>query len=265
MAKEANHPVRTTEKSLALIEQLRDADGARIRDLVGVEGLSKGAVHNHLSTLREHGYVTKEGDEYRLSLQFLTLGGYIRGRTPLYRYGRSKADQLAADTGMLTNLVTEENGRGVYLYQARGDYAVNLDTHVGYRIRLHYTGVGKAILAEMDDDEVSDVVSEWGLPAYTEHTITDEDGLFEELEEIRRTGLAFNHEEMLSGLTAVGIAVKRPDSSVCGALSVGGPTYRIGEEKLRTEFGDVIRGTKRRFEAEIRSYYEESDDGTALP
>jgi len=104
---------------------------------------------------------------------------------------------------------------------------------VGNVFDMHITAIGKVLLAEMDDDEVSAIVDEWGLPEYTEHTLTDEEALFEELEEVRETGLAFNHEEMLSGLSAVGVAVKRPDSSVCGALSVGGPTYRIAGEKLR--------------------------------
>ena len=80
--------------------------------------MSKSGIHNHLSTLREHGYVIKQGNEYSLSLQFLSLGGHVRNRSPLYRHGRSKIDQLAADTGMLANLTTEESGRAVYLYQS---------------------------------------------------------------------------------------------------------------------------------------------------
>ncbi|MDQ2052522.1 IclR family transcriptional regulator [Natronolimnohabitans sp. A-GB9] len=227
MATEANHPVRTTEKSLALMERLREVDGARIRDLEGFNGMTKGAIHNHLSTLREHGYIIKEDDEYRLSFKFLTMSGHVRSQNDLYKFGRPKANQLAADTGMLVNLVTEEKGKGVYLYQARGDYAVNLDTHVGYRIRLHYTGVGKAILAYLPPEKVDRIVDKWGLPKATENTITDREELDEELETIRDRGYAIDHEERTEGLACIAAPILL-DDTILGAISISAPTQRLG-------------------------------------
>lgn len=227
MPNQANHPVKTTEKSLALIERLRESGGERIRDLEGLEGMTKGAVHNHLSTLREHGYVVKDDDEYRLSLQFLTVGGALRSQIPLYRYGRSKLNQLAEDTGMLANLVTEEGGRGVYLYQARGDYAVNLDTHVGYRTRLHFTGIGKALLASLPEKRVDEIIDRWGLPRATENTITDREKLHEELALIRERGYAIDHEERTEGLACIAAPVQL-EAEILGAISISAPTQRLG-------------------------------------
>lgn len=242
MATEANHPVRTTEKSLKLIERLRESDGARIRDLEGFNGMSKGAIHNHLSTLREHGYVVKEGGKYRLSLQFLTMGGHIRSRNALYGFGRPKANQLAADTGMLVNLVTEEEGKGVYLYQARGDYAVNLDTHVGYRIKLHYTAVGKAILAYLPRDEIDAIIDKWGLPKATENTITERPALMEELETIREQGYATDHEERTEGLACIAAPV-RLDDDILGAISISAPTQRLGSGGFDEEIVGEVEST----------------------
>jgi len=242
MTKRANHPVRTTEKSLALVERLREENGARIRDLVGVEGMTKGAVHNHLSTLREHGYVEKEGEEYRLTLQFLTLGGHTRSQSDLYQFGRPKVNQLAADTGMLCNLVTEEGGRGVYLYQSRGDYAVNLDTHVGYRIHLHYTGIGKAILASLPADRVREIVETWGLPRMTANTITDVDALFDELEATRARGYATDHEERTEGLACIAAPVTL-DADVLGAISISAPTERLRNGGFNEEIVGEVKST----------------------
>ena len=229
MTERANHPVRTTEKSLALIEELGESGGARIHELTDRVDMTKGAVHNHLSTLREHGYVTKEGTEYRLSLQFLSLGGRVRSGYALYQFGRSKVNQLAADTGMLANLMTEEGGRGVYLYQSGGDYAVTLDTHVGYRIRLHNIAIGKAILAHLPEERVDEIVAEWGLPRATENTITDPTGLREELDRIRERGYATDHEERTEGLACIAAAVTLEDE-VLGAISISAPTRRLGNQ-----------------------------------
>jgi len=112
MNEKANHPVRTTEKTFQLIETLDTDEGLRLIGLEDRLRISKSGIHNHLSTLREHGYVIKGGSKYSPSLQFLSLGGHVRSRSPLYRHGWSKIDQLAADTGMLANLATEEGRTG---------------------------------------------------------------------------------------------------------------------------------------------------------
>jgi len=229
----ANHPVRTTEKSLSLIEELRDRNGARIHELAAELDMTKGAIHNHLSTLREHGFVRKDGDVYRLSLQFLTLGGYVRSDYEIYEFGRPKADQLANDTGMLVNLMTEEGGRGVYLYQSRGEYAVNLDTHVGYRIHLHNIAVGKAILASLPEERVDAIVDQWGLPGFTDDTITTREGLFEELERVREVGVATNLAEYRPGVNVIAAPIFTEDDEVAGSIALSGP-----QQRLRSEWGE---------------------------
>jgi IclR family acetate operon transcriptional repressor len=242
MTTEANHPVRTTEKSVALIKRLRELNGARILDLEGYQGMTKGTVHNHLSTLREHGFVVKDGEEYRLSLWFLTLGGHTRNRNSLYQSGRSKVNQLADDTGMLVNLLTEEAGKGVYLYQAQGDYAVDLDTHVGYRIHLHNTGVGKAILAFLPHDRVDEIVERWGLPRTTENTITEQSALRDELERTRNRGYAIDHEERTEGLACIAAPI-RLNNEVLGAISISAPTQRLGDEEFDEEIIREVEST----------------------
>ena len=253
MTRKAKHPVRTTEKSLKLVERLRDLDGAHIHELAadGDLGMTKGAVHNHLSTLREHGFVTKRGDEYHLSLQFLTLGEHVRGKYALYEYGRPKANQLASDTGMLVNLMVEEDGQGVYVYQSRGDYAVNLDTHLGYRIHMHNIGVGKAILAYLPRERVEEIVDRWGLPKATENTITEEEALFEELERIRDRGYATDHEERTKGLACIAAPI-RPDDEVLGAISISAPTRRLGTEGFDDEMIGEVESTANELSLDIR-------------
>ncbi|MFB6079117.1 MAG: IclR family transcriptional regulator [Halarchaeum sp.] len=251
MEKKANHPVRTTEKTLAIVERLRGVDGARIRDLEADLDMTKGAIHNHLSTLREHGYVVKNGDEYALSFRFLTVGGQIRRNHPLYRHGRAKVDQLAEDTDMLTNLVTEQDGRGVYLYQARGDYAVNLDTHVGYRIPLHNIAVGKAILASLPESRVDDIIERWGLPAATEKTITDPDELRAELADVREQGYATEHGERTEGLACIGAPV-RLDDDLLGAISISAPTRRLGTDGFDEDIIGQVESTANELALEIK-------------
>lgn len=251
MLHEANHPVRTTEKSLEVIATLRELDGARISALEDHLDMTKGAIHNHLSTLREHGFVVKEGNEYRLGMKFLTLGGQVRSNHELFRYGRQKADQLASDTGMLVNVMTEEGGNGVYLYQSRGDYAVNLDTHVGYRIHLHNIAIGKAILAFLPTRRVEEIIDTYGLPGATENTITERSDLLEELDLIRERGYATDREERTEGLSCIGAPIQVNDQ-LLGAISISGPTRRLGIDQFDEEIVGQVESTANELSLDIK-------------
>ncbi|ARS90735.1 IclR family transcriptional regulator [Natrarchaeobaculum aegyptiacum] len=250
MMKDANNPVGTTEKSLNLIDRLRELDGARIHELESDVDMTKGAIHNHLTTLQKHGYVKKEKHEYRLSFKFLTIGGEAIIDCPLYQFGRSKVNQLADGTGMLSNLGVEENGECVYLYQSRGEYAVNLDTRIGSRLPLHNIALGKAILAHLPRHYVDEIIDRKGLPEATENTITNKTDLYQELEKIKSQGYAVDDEERTEGLCCVAAPV-RPENEILGAVSISASSSRFENNELKDEIINEVKSTAHEISLEI--------------
>lgn len=246
--------LQTTDTSLAIVDLLKQLDGATMPEIADRLGLANSTVHGHLKTLEANRLVVKESNEYHLGLRFLSYGNSARRRKPEYQFAQEHVDRLASATSEGANFCVEEHGQIIELDAA--SVADDPVYFVGRSSDMHNTAVGKAILAEMSDEEVREVVDCWGLSAYTDNTITDEGALFEALERIRETGLSFNREELLDGLSSVAAVVKRPDGSVLGALSVGGPTYRVGGEKLEQEFPELLRERKRAFEEQIESIYE---------
>ena len=247
----AKHPVRTTEKTLRLVEALREADGAGVTELADRVDMGKSAVHNHLSTLREYGYVVKEGDTYRTGLKFLEVGGQRRKRMELYDAAESRVNELAQRSGELCNLLTEERGVGVYLYRAKGDDAVDLDTHAGRRTHLHTTALGKAILAHLPRSRVEEILDRRGLPAETERSITDRATLFEELDRVRERGHAVDDEERLAGLRCVAVPVRTSDGRVLGAISISSPRSRMKGDRLEREVPEMVRDAANVVELDI--------------
>lgn len=242
MEKKAKHPVRTTEKSLQLIERLRDGEGGRVTELAEELDMGKGNVHNHLATLQEQGYVVKDGDEYQLSLKFLDIGGYVRDQMPLMAEGIAEIERLAEESGELVNLLTEQRGYGVYLYVSRGENAVELDTYAGFHTYLHSTAAGKAILAYLPEAEVLDIVEARGLPAETENTVTDIDALVDRLEQVRDRGYAIDDEERLKGLRCVAAPILVEDRAI-GAVSISGPNSRISGDTFTEEIPEQVLNT----------------------
>lgn len=250
----SQNAVKAVETSLDIVEALREADGARVSELADVLDISNSSVHRHLTTLREANYVTKEGDVYYLSLQFLELGEYVRNRKEIFRMAEPKVDEIAAETGERVQFVVEEHGYVRYVHLATGEHAVKTISGVGKRVRMHAVAAGKAILANLPESRAREIVDRRGLPAFTENTITDEERLFEELEEIRERGVSYSEGELVDGLNAVGVPVWCPGERVLGALTVAGPAHRIKGDVFRAEIPDFLLGAAN--ELELKLEYE---------
>jgi DNA-binding IclR family transcriptional regulator len=235
MARSARNTVKSVERTFRIIGGLQELGEAGVTKLSTHLDLPKSTVHNYLSTLEQEAYVVKEGDEYRVGLRFLEHGAYARNQSQLFEPARPELDRLAAETSELCNLLVEEHGKGTYLYRTRGEDAVRVKEHVGNRVCLHSTGMGKAILAYLPEERVEAIIDRHGLAAITRRTITDRDELFETLAAIRERGVAFDDEERLSGLRCVAAPVLSNDDRVLGAISVSGPSHRFEDERFREE------------------------------
>jgi DNA-binding IclR family transcriptional regulator len=252
MASENGRTLATTETSLRVVNALKEMDGARVTELAERMELAPSTVHSHLATLEKTQYVVKEGDTYRLGLRFLNIGEYVRQSNEFFSLAESKVDQLAEETGGRAHFIVEEHGRGIYVYTKSSEHAVETFARDGRRLYLHQTAAGKAILSCLSHERVREIIDRHGLPKRTGSSISTEEELFEELERVReRDGIAFNKEEQLRGVRAVGAPVQDANGTVIGALSVSGPTHRMKGARLNEEMPDMVLGTANELELGI--------------
>lgn len=243
--------VRSDKRLLQILLSLQELNGAGVTELADHVGLPKSTVHNHLSTLYEAKFLTKNGTEYQLGLRFLDLGESARLRRTESDRIKRKVSALAEQTEERVQFIVEEHGYGVYLYRSKGQNAVSTDSRIGRHIGLHATAAGKAIFAHLPEERVSQIIDEVGLSRITEHTITDSTKLLQELERVREQGYATNIEESTLGLRAVGAPILRPDGSTVGALSLSGPTHRLKGELFEQELPALIMGATNEIELNI--------------
>jgi DNA-binding IclR family transcriptional regulator len=100
---------------------------------------------------------------------------------------------------------------------------------VGAIFPLHCSSKGKAILAELDDAQVEELLPRT-LERFTPTTKTTRTALLAELAEVRRTGIAFDEEEYTPGIMAAAIASRDPFGSYF-AISIPVPTQRFAESR----------------------------------
>jgi DNA-binding IclR family transcriptional regulator len=215
-------------------------DGAGVTDLADELNYAQSAVHAQLNTLRQNGLVIKDGDTYRLSLQFLELAQHVVSRFGNFDIIRSEVDSLAEETGEVAQFAAREGGEIVYLYQSKGENAVKTGSFMGKREALHSTGMGKAILSATPTEKLEEIVSDSSLPRMTENTATTREELFERLNRARERGYAIDNEEHVLGLRCVAVPVMATEEEPLGAVNVTGPASRMTDERFESEIVDII-------------------------
>lgn len=253
MVASPNTTIKSVERSYEIVHALYSLNGARVHELSDHLDYPPSTVHKHLATLENLGYVNTEGDTYDVGIQFLTLGGYARQRKPGYRLAIRLVKQLADEANERAQFVVESGGRAIYLHTEGDDQAVMMDRHLGKRRYLHSSAAGKAILAHLSRDRLEWVLDRWGLPSETERTITDREELYDELDRIRSENVAFNDEESIKGLRAVGVPVLTPQNTVLGSFSVSAPARRLEGDRYRSDLPNLILGYANELELNLRN------------
>jgi len=163
----------------------------------------------------------------------------------MYEVAKAETDELVESVGERAQVMVEEEGRGVYIYQAKTDQAIRTDSHIGTTVALHATAVGKSYLAFLPREERDALHDELELEGRTENTLTDREELDAELEAVRERGYAFNDEERTTGMHAVGAPILSDDDQVLGSISVSGPTTRLHGSWYREEVPELVQQAAR--------------------
>ena len=226
--------VQSVDRAIELLELLADFGGeSGLSELAQHAGLPLPTIHRLLRTLLAQGYVRQTPSRrYTLGPRLIRLGESA-GRQ-LGAGARPYLERLAHDLGESANLAMIDRDMAVYVAQASSSHSMRMFTEVGRRVYTHCTGVGKAVLAQLPDQTVREIMGRVGMPPATDQSITDVDALLAELAATRERGYAIDDGEQELGVRCFAVAV--PDAPTPTALSVSGPaarvTYEFGEHAV---------------------------------
>jgi DNA-binding IclR family transcriptional regulator len=246
------YEVKAGTKLFSIVETVQKLDEPTLTDIAKYLEYPKSTTHNHLETLKENGYLKVEDGVYDLTLKFLDHGIYAKQQRRITRLAEGVLQQLADDTNESAWLMVPEQGYVVGLEKSLGERGVQTSGRIGRHTRFHYHAPGKAILANLPEDRVEEILEQQGgLPGKTEHTITDRDALDEELEEVRERGVAFDVGEAIDGIRSVAAPVIC-DGTAEGAVGVVGPANRLRNDRFRKEIPDLVSGAANELELRLR-------------
>jgi IclR family transcriptional regulator, acetate operon repressor len=231
--------VQSVERSLELLELMADAAGeVTLSELASSSGLPAPTIHRLLRTLIAGGYVRQEESrKYALGPRLIRLGE--SASRLLGSWARPCLDELMHATGETANLALLDGDKAVYVAQVPSRHAMRM-----------FTGVGKALLAQMPDDRATALLKRADLQSRTPRTLTDAAAILAQLDTIRDQGYAVDDGEQEVGVRCVAVTV--PDTPIATALSISGPAARITDEVV-TEVAPQLQQAAARLSAELRS------------
>lgn len=206
--------VQSVKTASKIIDILQNRGGATPTELTNQLDISNSSVHNYLATLEQEGYVVNESGRYRLGLRLLTHGMAAKNVLGSNNLIRNTIQSLADEFPYPIWWVSEEYGRGFFLDGITPDDQTSTYGNVGKRSYLHTHAPGKAILAELTDEYIEQIITRHGLPEQTMRTTTDSETLFEEIQSVRNRGFVVSDGEAVLGILSLGVAFWGPENRV---------------------------------------------------
>jgi IclR family acetate operon transcriptional repressor len=223
--------VQSVERALTLLEALADAGGElSLTEIAAASGLPLPTIHRLVRTLVDRGYVAQmPSRRYSLGPRLINLGDRASGL--IADWARPRLLDLVEALGETANLCMLDGDKVTYVAVVQSPHPMRMFNEVGNRVPLHSTGVGKVLLAQLNDRDLGLLVRRIGLPALTPASITDADVFLTEVRAAGERGYALDDEETQVGVRCVAVPLLGAPGAF--ALSVSGPTVRMSSDLVQ--------------------------------
>lgn len=187
-----------------------------------------------LTSLTQGGLIEQDlvSRKYRIGLGLYFLGTLYLNTQNVIRAADPVVKTMNELTNELVAISVFDRGNEVLIYKEECAHAFRILRNIGTILPAYATAVGKAFLSELSEAEIDSLYSNENLKPLTRKTITTKTELKLELEQIRRTGVAFCREEIFEGSWSVGALIRETSTKAVAALSIGLPILRINQDTV---------------------------------
>ncbi len=162
--------VQSLHRALDLVEVVAARGGhLTIGEIAAATDVPLPTVHRLLATLVDRGYMRQMSNRrYALGFRLVPLGATASSMVGADT--EAVLGRLVDALGETANLAILSGSHAEYVAQVPSRHTMRMFTEVGRQVDLHCTGVGKALLAQLDDARVRTVVRRVGAgPADRAH------------------------------------------------------------------------------------------------
>lgn len=227
--KTAQNTIKSLDRAMEVFEYLSEAQGKPLSALAAETGQSPATVYRILITLEGKGLVEFDVEDqvWHIGPQAFVIGARFLRRTSLVDRARPILRKLMEVTGETANLGVEKGGMVLFLSQVETHESIRAFFPPGTLSPMHASGIGKALLAQMDAERFDRWFKDHPPERFTEHTLLDRDALSKAMSDIRARGYSIDGEEKNFGMRCIAAPVFDMNREAVAGISVSGPTSRV--------------------------------------
>jgi len=219
------YAIASVDSALLLAALLQQEGAMRVTDVAARLGVSVSTAHRLLGMLVYRDFAEQLPDRRYAAGPVLRRGPVQQASVARLReVALPHLRRLVEAVGETANAMVLAGSEVRFVATVESDQVLRVGDRTGRTLPAHLSSGGKAVLATLDDGEVTaalDALDEAGIAR-----------VVRELRTVRRRGLAVNDQGAEAGLTAVGIAVPSAGVFTGVALSVAAPTARFARDRL---------------------------------
>lgn len=228
------------DRGLAIMEMLASSgEGIALTEISEKLRIPRSATHRLLNTLCETGYARQEQERgtYVLTSKLQVLAFTHLSADGLIDSAQPVLNQLAAEVGELVRLSVVDEDTLTWVARAQGARSgLRYDPDMGMAAKLSCSATGYAWMATMDNEQALALVERQGFGStqeYGPYAPQSVDALLPRIESARALGYALAIQTFADWMSAIAVPLLHPVSrKVIGVVSVAGPVFRLGEERL---------------------------------
>lgn len=225
----------TLFRGISIMQLVADSiRGLSIAEIVELTGLAKPTVHRIAIQLEEEGYLQRGPDKrFAIGHKLKHFSLSILSNAAVGAPRHAILEALAEEIGETCNCTMLDGNHTVYFDRVECNWPIKIDLHLGSKLPLHATASGKLFLAYMRPKERSRLLNAATLSKNTESTVVSPELLEPELKKIKKEGVSFDNEELLTGMVAIAVPVFDQANRICFTVAVHAPTTRRSLDDLR--------------------------------
>ncbi|GAA0733778.1 IclR family transcriptional regulator [Clostridium oceanicum] len=238
-----NH--KPTLRVLSVIEAIAlKKDGYKLSELSKLLNIPIGTLSPIIHTLKEKKYLSYNqlSQQYCTGIKLLEIGSSYIKNSNRYDDVIEVIETIVDECGETCHFGVLDEGDILYIAKVDSDQAVRLHSAIGKTIPAYGTAIGKALLKDYSMEELQELYPA-GLKPLTPYTITDFDILYNQLQNIKESGFAYECEESNESIRCIAKSIYK-NGKVAAALSVAVPIFRYSEEKRKLIEQVLTEGAK---------------------
>lgn len=221
-------------------------DGMAASQVAQRSGLPVSTVHRFLMNLEATGYLNcDDNGVFHLGIACFSLSQSARSQLDIRRLSLPSLQKLNAQTRETVHLTVRFGVSAVYIEKLDSPEPLRIFSRIGAAVPLHCTGVGKAIVGFMPQEQIAKILPQIQFKRQSANSIGSKQELEMQLRKIRRTGYALDLEENEPHIRCLAAPIWDHAGVVNASLSVTGPAVRMSMTRLRQLAPFVLEASSR--------------------